>query len=642
MGILGGAELPVAPWHRGLSLAQIKAASDLQTELILDLEEATTHRVPDCLLRLGVCVQFDCCRLNKMIELSQGDNLAFLYFLYTMEYQSDCPHKKYTLNEQIVLSAIAYLDMPATIEALEKILPIPEKRLKTGPSKPNPNEKKCKENIKLGTKVLPYFEKQRRPKRKRKYFHSTPHAYEAGIPNESKDSEDPDYRWFADYEFHPSRRIVKSVISQEIVKLFDRIDEVRQGPEADRQNMCKYHQESRSLERESYVDRQRKQCLAMLDVDQERKLLTRQRIAKQLQRDVDRYIQKFGNNRWSPGVPAFRQIGCSACRLLGPAPLPVMVLDNAGEEYCKPWPKLDGSCDQMLRLSGGQDCRRPTKERTTTKGNYFQAPKLHAPYIFDYIGLFGRYDQMSLDAGKCIGGAVLKALQEDDGREIKEPIIVKRWHINDAVNQCVRRIYERSLAAFKFCPEPKERLSYKGKSHFDPDDEVFMDHMLSDAFKILKKNKKLVLATLYNGHQVPELREWIRRRYGKRYTVATRSELCDTWQKMRNLSEMHHELYTILMGHSKTREKHEISNAHYDLFLARAQKFQACFKDHVNEIVMERTRLCWRAMNYLRTKNYTGLQQTFFSYMPSTACAKAPLVTNTRTPHGRCGRSLGK
>ncbi|XP_022208120.2 uncharacterized protein LOC111064678 [Drosophila obscura] len=641
MGKLGtGGELPVAPWHRGFSLAQIKAACELQTELSHDLEEETTHRVYDCLRRLGVSGQLDCCLLDKIMQLSQGNNLAFLYFLYTLLYASQCPHRKYTLNEQVILSAIAYLDMPATIEALDKILPMPEKRLSTRPSKPFPSARRAKADTKQDSKVLPYFQKQRRPQQKSRDLLSAPLPYAVRLPNECKDSQQPENRWFADFEFHPVKRIVKSVISQEIVKLFDGIDECGRSAEAaPPASMCEYHQESRTLERAAYLEKQRQQCLAMLDLDEERKLLTRQRIAKQLQLDVHKYMQKFGNNRWSPGVPAFRQIGCTACQLLGPTPLPVMVLDGNRQWQTQLNDSIEPQ-EQVLRLSGGQDAKRPTPSI-----NYFQGPKLHAPYIFDYIGLFGRYSQMSLAAGECIDGAVLRALEEDNVNEKERPIMVTRWHINDAVNQCVRRIYEKSLMAVKYCDEPKERLSYGEQQHFDPDDEVFMDRMLADAFRILQKNKKLVLATLYNGHQVPELREWIRRRYGKRYTVATRSELRDSGHTMQQLSEMHHELYTILMGQrsESKQQRRSISHTEYDLFLARAQKFRLSFKEHVNEIVMERTRLCWREMHYLRTRNYTNLQQTFFSYLPGCACETAPIFANAKKVNGKChGKSLGK
>ncbi|BFF93314.1 uncharacterized protein DMAD_11188 [Drosophila madeirensis] len=638
MGRLG-TELPVAPWHRGLPLSQIRAACDLQTALSLDLEEETTHRVKDCLMRLGLCGQLDFCLLHKTMQLSRGNNLAFLYFLYTMQYESEYPHKKYTLNEQIILSAIAYLDMPATIEALDKILPMARKRMKTQPAKPYPSERSGKVDTTQDAKMLPYFEKQHKPKLRHRHLQSAPAHFAVSIPNEFKESLQPENRWFADYGFQPAKRIVKSVISEEIVKLFDRIDEFRGVPETEPLDMCEFHQKSRSLERAAYLERQRQQCLSMIDLDEERKLLTRRRIAKQVQLDVQKYMQKFDDHRWSRGVPAFRQIGCTACRLLGPTPLPVMVMAGVGEGHHQ-WSKMsaDGSSEQVLRLGGGQESRPPTPSL-----NYFQGTKLHAPYIFDYFRLLGRYSQMSLSAGECIDGAVLKALDDVDDREKQRPIMVTRWHISDAVNQCVWRIYEKSLMAVKNSENPKERLSYGENKHFDPDDEVFMDRMLEDAFKALQKNRKLVLPTLCHGHQVPELREWIRRRYGKRYTAATRSELRQSQFTTMHLTKMHHELYTSLMGqHQESKQQSSISCARYDLLLARAQKFRLCFKERVNEIVMERTRLCWRAMNYLRTKNYTSLQQTFFSYLPGSACETVPIFTTTKNVNGKCGRSLGK
>lgn len=112
--------LPVASWYRGLSLDQMQAADELGTALQFDIRS-----IRDCLLRLGVQPLIRNRELHRIWRFSRGQKLAFLYFLFQEHYDTGTSCGKYSVNGQLLLSAIAYLDLPATFRALDKVLPLP-------------------------------------------------------------------------------------------------------------------------------------------------------------------------------------------------------------------------------------------------------------------------------------------------------------------------------------------------------------------------------------------------------------------------------------------------------------------------------------------------------------------------------------
>uniref|UniRef100_A0A6P4FVM8 Uncharacterized protein LOC108051613 n=1 Tax=Drosophila rhopaloa TaxID=1041015 RepID=A0A6P4FVM8_DRORH len=584
-----------------------------------------------------------------------------------MNYQNES--RKYSVNGQLLLSTIAYLDLPATFRALDKVLPLSgnrdrkvdlQKKQSRRPSiaapiptlnelnKPKDVEDEMQPQDLPATfreldKVLssqlpqtrtrssdqscryakPYFQKQPRPKSSRPstYYSSNSPLFEVQIPNEVGDPKEEDDRWFADFQFRPIQRIVKALINHELCHLFDQIDEAPSDPESHDQqprDLCEFHEETRSQERKAFLLEQQQRYQDMIDLEGREKRLTRERIIHHLNNDVVNYLLKFGDKGWSPGVPASRQYGCAACSELVHVSLetPAQVLLLEGD-----WGRLYDRSGPKMRLCGGEDGNRNIpKEKTPS---YFTAPKSHCPYVFNYTRIFEKGSKESLDTKEAIGGALVKAMEDEERRV---PRTIRRSHIDEAIFRCVRKIFEKSLLATP-CPSPKrseERLVYKDK-RIDPDDEKFLDQMLSDAFQVLQRDRKLVLATLPDGHQIPELREWIRRRYGKQYGPQTELQSEKLKIKTLKLAEMEKKLIPLLSNiDPRTVRQNPVPFAMHDDIMAVASQFKKSFRENVLQIILKQTRLCWQTQHNLRANNSSGLRRTFFTYLPSCASDRDP------------------
>jgi len=213
-------------------------------------------------------------------------------------------------------------------------------------------------------------------------------------------------------------------------------------------------------------------------------------------RDVDEYLKKFGDKGWSPGVPAFRQSDCAACKELVHVSLetPPQVLLLEGE-----WGRLYDRSGPKMRLCAGEDGNEKLHKNKILKMNpeYFTAPGFHRAYAFNYPRVFEEGSKQSLTTKDAIGNSLVKSIAADDddvAREKKVPRTVRSSHINEAVSRCVRKIFEKSLLTapcVMTVKNSKERLVYDRK-RIDPDDEKFMDKMLGDAFKILRRDSSLV------------------------------------------------------------------------------------------------------------------------------------------------------
>lgn len=266
-------ELPTAKWYRALSLLQIEAANDLADAAKFDLAVNRSQRTRDCLMRLGLRPLPRPSQLTQLVKVSRAQDLALLYFIFQKNYNIDKVCGKYSVNGQLLLSAIAYLDLPATLKALDKILPRHDDNTDA-----KEKEKKVKQKVLPERRVLepisgpvsPYFQKQPRPKvyRQGNRFVTKPPPFTVDIPNENKDNKEDDYRWFSDYRFQSLYREVKTIIKLELCRFFDQLDHA--PPDAVKgsttKDLCPFHKETRSLERQAFLVDQRNRYLKMIDV----------------------------------------------------------------------------------------------------------------------------------------------------------------------------------------------------------------------------------------------------------------------------------------------------------------------------------------------------------------------------------------
>lgn len=223
----------IAPWFRGTSHFHIKGADMLLNALRDDAEQRTTHRVRSCLNMLGLEPMISSKQIMFLMHLSRGNDLVFLWFLMEMHYKTPKRNtNSYSINEQLICSAICHLDMITTLRELDKILPSGHSS-RVEMKKARQKRQMLKELHTKGINqlnpcecVLPYFNKYPRPE-----FYGKRLFLEA--PNFKVDFDiyscyyNPNYavpneynRWYANYHFNPGKRIVSLIIKETIKNIF--------------------------------------------------------------------------------------------------------------------------------------------------------------------------------------------------------------------------------------------------------------------------------------------------------------------------------------------------------------------------------------------------------------------------------------
>ncbi|XP_070160571.1 uncharacterized protein [Polyergus mexicanus] len=117
-------------WYQDFSLDQIKNLKNLENVMRTDYEETKTDGTRKTLIAIGIISTFFKLKPNIINELHKSCNLNsvdFLRKIYKLLTRSDFykeEYKKfYDCNERIILSAIAFLTLPETVNELHKRLP---------------------------------------------------------------------------------------------------------------------------------------------------------------------------------------------------------------------------------------------------------------------------------------------------------------------------------------------------------------------------------------------------------------------------------------------------------------------------------------------------------------------------------------
>lgn len=224
----------VAPWFRGTSYFHMQGADQLLNALRDDAEQSTTHRVKSCLNLIGLEPMIGSKEISFLMRLSRGNDLVFLWFLMEMHYKTpkQPDPNSYSINEQLICSAICHLDMITTLRELDKILPSGHtsriEMKKAGLQRQQLKELHTKQkNDALTLKyVLPYFNKYPRPQHFGKLLYLTVPSFKVdfGIYSRYNDSnhivQNESNRWHANYNFNVAKRIVHLIIQEVINNMF--------------------------------------------------------------------------------------------------------------------------------------------------------------------------------------------------------------------------------------------------------------------------------------------------------------------------------------------------------------------------------------------------------------------------------------
>ncbi|KAH8262876.1 hypothetical protein KR044_001268 [Drosophila immigrans] len=667
-------------WMRGMSIKQINGCNKLLHALRDDIEQESTYRVRECLTLLGLNPLLTAEQIKATMSLSQESDLAFLWFIWEGFYKTSQELSEarddYSINEQLILSGIAHLDMKTTLRALDQILPTSEhsKKYHEMQRAAALNEAKKKrlrrEDATVYENTSPYMMPQVRPKpfvplsmmatpKDRqlvcpRYDTSKNELYP--IPNES--------RWFASYELSPVKRIVKHCLADALAPLFS-------GKPLQR-SVCNVH---RMLEFAATRKQQElavevtKRCLNALAGKKDE--LRRRCVVRQLERDVQQATQKMRREARQQLAQLQRLIGgpCSdepvriiqlgpekLLRLIKPDTVRslrntygshahcgqglkyksnvrcppteglIKVLDSKGELKKAILPRLDlDRCLPEARESDASEdkfCSRRTMESGVLQWDYFKIYKPAEPAQPQTQVQAREQAAEQLDASAIIRSYCIAAL--------KEAMDTTRDSIKSAIESPGKEL-ERGTSRLSAGLEHGSASESSARSCFktaadrikhvqtiDPDDKEMLIKLLKIAIDILQKDPQYVLATLPNAHMIPELVEWVGARYGKTYGYREMESMAKSMRAINHHLNVDSFSQNVPFPNSEFMRKYK-SRMSYDKrkeFICQVRQMEREYYKKLNKASMDESRLIWLAMHGY--SNLAGsVTDTYFAYLPA-------------------------
>uniref|UniRef100_A0A1A9UH14 DUF4771 domain-containing protein n=1 Tax=Glossina austeni TaxID=7395 RepID=A0A1A9UH14_GLOAU len=329
----------VAPWYRGTSVFHLEGANRLFNAIRDDTEQSTSHRVRACLSLLGLDPVISSKQIKFLMRLSRGNDLAFLWFLMELHYHT--PKPRFSVNEQLICSAICHLDMITTLRELDRILPENHKIKRRKASSRSERPKSISavtSKTKMKKKyILPYFEKLRKPKMYGKpLVLKLPH-FSVDV-NIYKPYTDPNYvvanesnRWYANYQFQTSKRIANRIMRDEIDEMFKDLEGAKLKA-SQIHVICDYHKTLKEIEEKMQNELQvklRDECLlkyfGSLKKDEERA----EAMKKKLEEEIEKQMEIFRKDARTIRKQMTLKTLTSECEIID------VVLGEEDVEICK-------------------------------------------------------------------------------------------------------------------------------------------------------------------------------------------------------------------------------------------------------------------------------------------------------------------
>ncbi|XP_052843114.1 uncharacterized protein LOC128256657 [Drosophila gunungcola] len=348
-------KLDFAKWYMGVSTQQETAMYAMSESLRDDYEQGTGEQMFKSLVNLGVQPVISKKKISRIVQLSRNNILAFLYFVLEGYYKTCQKDGEYSINEQLLMNAIAKIDMMATIRALDTILP-PHKPSKVEYQGQAANAPVAKYRAQKKTsKKLPYFQSQPKPVQRTSRLTTKLPDFVVSFnfwpnnapPNYGKDEAEP---WYAQYRLNPGQRLIKKTLSETLERYFKlegleerQEDEERPKSREPEPNMCLVHKGQvvqSQLLRDELAVKARDRCLELLDVTEPYGKIRRARIVAQLEHDIDVVMARHRN-----------AMHCDQTK--------VLTIENFDCVLCQqmlvsqPWPD---PMDQVGRALVGEEC----------------------------------------------------------------------------------------------------------------------------------------------------------------------------------------------------------------------------------------------------------------------------------------------
>ncbi|XP_016947775.1 uncharacterized protein LOC108023045 [Drosophila biarmipes] len=305
-------KLDLAKWYMGVSTQQETAMFTMSESLRDDYEQGTGEQMYKALIALGIQPVISKKKISRMVQLSRNNILAFLYFVMEGYYKTCQKDGVYSINEQLLMNAIAKIDMLATIRGLDTVLPRPPQKLPEAEAQSLDSGSEAeKRPSKKRSKKSPYFQSQPKPVQRTsrlttklpKFVVSFKFWPNDGPPNYGKDEEEP---WYALYRLNPGQRLIKKTLSETLERYFklgglESSQEEEEGKPKSREpepNMCLVHKGQvlqSQLLRDELAVKARDRCLELLDVAEPYRKLRKARIVAQLEHDIDIIMARHRN-----------------------------------------------------------------------------------------------------------------------------------------------------------------------------------------------------------------------------------------------------------------------------------------------------------------------------------------------------------
>ncbi|XP_017096861.2 uncharacterized protein [Drosophila bipectinata] len=314
-------KLNLAAWYTAMSVGQEKLCVEMHNILRDDYEQGTGHHMYQALLTLGLKPVISKDKISRMVQLSRNNVLAFLFFVLEGYYKTCHKDGVFSVNEKLLMIAIAKIDFLPTVRALDTVLP--EARPSHLDVKRQEAEKRKADEPKLipvqsdesappkkqkrkQVKKSPYFMAQPKPVPRTSNLSTTLPDFVVGFkfwpingpPNYGKEEPTP---WFAQYRLNPGQRLIKQTLDDTLERYFKLSqvekksdDEATEGEKSEG-TMCLVHRglvvQSQILRDEMAV-KARDRCLELIDVREPYAKLRRKRILEQLEHDIDIIMER--------------------------------------------------------------------------------------------------------------------------------------------------------------------------------------------------------------------------------------------------------------------------------------------------------------------------------------------------------------
>ncbi|XP_020811560.1 uncharacterized protein LOC110186641 [Drosophila serrata] len=304
-------------WYRGLSQIQMKAAQSVSECLRDDIDQNTASSVTKVLKRMGFnpIPAWDTLRL--LIQLSQGNDLAFLWFLMELCYKSPNHGSSYNINEQIIMSSIFWLDLNPTLKELDRWLPLPhasqadrdkaeairQRRLRIKRERKEERQRELAKRAKHQGPLAMYFQEQE-PNLGNRMRNSSSllsgHPSRPAFLFQLKDSKpipssSMHSRWFGSYTLSTAKRVVRSIVTEEINSIFKSF-EAASLPPADVESLCTHHQKIREMEKSLKIKLdllKKKRCEELLMSKNGAEQRRRKLVIQELEEMSAAYLKRF-------------------------------------------------------------------------------------------------------------------------------------------------------------------------------------------------------------------------------------------------------------------------------------------------------------------------------------------------------------